>query len=214
MSWKTLGGLLTITEDTPTEQKKVVTPVTGTATNFPQTVQFGQASDFTAVQSQTVSEKFTKHFLELFDSANLPGPDYFELSQALLNMPAGMDQTSAIKMVYATLSTMGLTKTKLLTSIDQYLQVIEDDNTNFTKDANLKEDQEIGAELRNIEALKKQEADLQEQITKIQQAIQMKTAGIQDAQVKLESNKQQYQIAYTQFKAKLNNDKQIINQSI
>lgn len=213
MSWKTLGGLLVVTEDEPKKEEQKVTQTVAAPTNFPQSVQFGQ-NNFTVQPTQVVSEKFTKHFLELFDSANLPGPDYFELSQALLNMPAGIDQASAIKMVYATLSTMGLTKTKLLTSIDQYLQVIEDDATNFNKDAQLKEDQEIGAELRAIEALKKQELDLQEQIAKIQQTIQQKSASIQEAQVKLESNKQQYQIAYTQFKAKLNSDKQIISQSI
>ena len=94
--------------------------------------------------------KFNAHFDELFEKSNLPGPDYFEFSKMVeaLSSP-GMTNDMKLTVAFAGLTVQGLTVQKLLSSAQQYLDIIDDDAKQF----NLAIDGKVNTE---IETRKKQ----------------------------------------------------------
>lgn len=74
--------------------------------------------------------KFNQHFEELFDKANLPGPDYFEFSKMCQAM-AALSEDMRITAAFNGLSVQGLDKQKLLDSALHYIKIIEEDSAKF-----------------------------------------------------------------------------------
>jgi len=74
--------------------------------------------------------KFNEHFDEIFEKANLPGPDYFEFSKMCTAMSSLPDNTK-IPAVFTGLQVQGLTKEKLLSSAEHYIAIINEDEKHF-----------------------------------------------------------------------------------
>ena len=82
------------------------------------------------------AEKFEKHFSDLFDKANLPGPDYFEFWKTMETLEKLIpDESSRLAATFATLSVQGLTKAKLLDTAGAYMEVIARDRAAFEQAA-------------------------------------------------------------------------------
>jgi hypothetical protein len=98
-------------------------------------------------------QKFKSHFEDLFEKANLPGPDYFEFSKMCQAM-ALPDETK-FPAIFAGLSIQGLTKQKLVESGKHYIAIVEEDAANF----NTAVDQKIMSEVASMRqtALMKEE---------------------------------------------------------
>jgi capsule polysaccharide export protein KpsE/RkpR len=112
-------------------------------------------------------KKFMQHFDELFDQANLPGPDYYEFAKMCQAMSALPDDTKFVA-AFSGLQVQGLTKAKLLESAQHYISIIDEDATKF----NTAIDQKILADVKQkrdiIEQKKKALADKVQLIEQLQ----------------------------------------------
>ena len=210
---KILSAFVEVTEEQEpvTEQKEKTT----SSTTYIQSGQRlpGQMSQKRQADDET-TEKFKQYFDKLFKDANLPGPDYFEFSkmtEAMISIP---DERARYTAAFAGLSVQGLDKQKLLNTAAQYIQVLEQDASNFntTVDAALKEkvqskQQEIEAGAKRIEALSKEINDLQNKITLLQQEVK----GNEE---KIENNSGAYMREMQWMKSKMQNDVEKIKQFI
>jgi hypothetical protein len=75
-------------------------------------------------------EKFNEHFNVLFDSANLPGPDYFEFNK-MCNAMATLPDDVKFPAVFGGLQVQGLDKKKLTESAAHYIKIIDEDQQKF-----------------------------------------------------------------------------------
>ena len=149
------------------------------------------------------AEKFEKYFENLFDKANLPGPDYFEFYKTMETLePHIPNEKARVSATFASLAIQGLTKKTLLETATKYKEIIEQDHANFEKALDTKMKSELGE--RN-ESLK----ELEQKIAANSEQIQQLTKEISDSQIliaqiknelmehenKLTKNKNGYQVA-------------------
>ena len=74
--------------------------------------------------------KFNDHFNDLFDKANLPGPDYYEFNKMCQAMATLSDDVK-FPAVYGGLQVQGLDKKKLTESAAHYINIIDEDQKKF-----------------------------------------------------------------------------------
>jgi hypothetical protein len=78
--------------------------------------------------SQDALDKFQKHFDQIFEQTNFPGPDYFEFFKMMVTLEGPIpDEKARISAVFASLAIQGLTKSKLLDTAGQYKTILEQD---------------------------------------------------------------------------------------
>lgn len=121
--------------------------------------------------------------------------DYLKFKQsykALLDM--GMDETTAAKSAYLTASTMGLTKEKLMLTIQHYKNLLNREKEQFALalknqianniDGKLLEVKRLSEKIeenqRKIEQLTKERSIIESEITKIQETVEVSRTKIED----------------------------------
>lgn len=166
------------------------------------------------VAAESAGNKFSEHFNRLFADANLPGPDYYEFWKMTEAMQAIADEKARYTAVFAGLQVQGLDKQKLLSSAQQYLQILEADAAAFnsTIDETL---------LQKVQSRKKEMNDTQERIQKLSQEIinlhqHMDTLSkeIAENESKIENSTAGYAAALAGSKNKLLQDIEKINKHI
>jgi chromosome segregation ATPase len=159
-------------------------------------------------------EKFEKYFEQLFEKANLPGPDYFEFWKMMETLePHVPDENARIAATFSALSVQGLTKQTLVETANKYLVVIQNDKTNFEKALSEKSKVEvdqrkqqlqenetlINKNYEEIQNLTRQIAQAQEQISKLK-------GEIQEEEGKMQRNGSGYNIACDAMMKKISSD--------
>lgn len=165
------------------------------------------------------ADKFEKHFSELFDKANLPGPDYYEFWKMMETLEVAVpDDKTRMTAVFASLQVQGLTKEKLLESASQYQKIIEKDRNEFQNAVNSKSQSDIEGRKVAIAELEKKNAANAEMIQRLTKEIEennTKAVALKkeviDEEAKLNSNKNGYNIACDAMAAMINGDMQKIN---
>ncbi len=168
--------------------------------------------------SKADADKFEKHFSELFDKANLPGPDYYEFWKMMETLEAAVpDDKTRMTAVFATLQVQGLTKEKLLESAGLYQQIIEKDRAEFQQAVNSKSQADIEGRKATVTELEKKNAANAEMIQRLTKEIEENNAKavalkkeVIDEEAKLNNNKNGYNIACDAMAAMLNSDMQKI----
>ena len=169
---------------------------------------------YTGPMTQQDIDKFTKHFEEVFDNANLEGLDYYEFSKTMHALEATLpDENMRIATVYATMKIQGLTKDRILETARHYVAVLEADKAKFEKAASDKASQEIEDRKAKAAGLEKKIAENGEIIKKLTQEIadsQATIAAIKGEIVqydaKISANKGSYTIAYRAMYNKIISD--------
>jgi hypothetical protein len=167
-------------------------------------------------------DKFEQHFSRLFESSNLPGPDYFEFWRMMETLEAHVpDEKARIGAVFATLSIQGLTKDKLLQTAAQYKGMVEKDRDEFDKAADDKAKHEIQGRVQQIAGLEKKIADnsqkiqqLTQEITAAQTSMKELKGQVSEQEQKIASSRQGYDVACQAMITKIQSDIQIIQTSL
>ena len=178
-----------------------------------------QQAEYRGVMTPKDIEKFTKHFNDVFDKANLDGPDYYEFSKmmTLLEEPIP-DEKTRIVSVFASLSLQGLTKTKVIETAKQYISILETDKIQFEKAAAEKVNQDVEDRKKKVDALEKKILDNTEMIKKLTQEnteAQAMIGTLKNEIVQLDTtiaaNKGSYIVAFQAMYNKISGDIQQFN---
>jgi DNA repair exonuclease SbcCD ATPase subunit len=168
----------------------------------------------TAAPATDTGNKFSDHFNRLFAEANLPGPDYYEFSKMTEAMTVIADEKSRFCAAFAGLQVQGLDKPKLLSSAQEYLQIIEADATAFhaTIDNTLLE--KVQSRKQEMEASQARIQQLSQEIAHLQQQLVTLTREIAEHETKIENSSAGYAAALAGSRNKLLQDIEKIKQHI
>jgi hypothetical protein len=172
--------------------------------------------------SQGDIDKFEKHFEDLFNNVNLPGPDYYEFWKMMETLEAAVpDESVRMNAVFSTLKVQGLTKETLISSAEKYLQVVDKDKLEFQNAVNTKVLGEIEGRKTTVNELEKKNQQNAEMIQKLTAEINDNTQKITslkkeviDEEAKINNNTNGYNIACDAMLAKLSSDIQKIKTSL
>ncbi|MES2703413.1 MAG: hypothetical protein V4649_12280 [Bacteroidota bacterium] len=208
---KALGLFVEFEDDTDAAKVKMQGPPT-LSNKTPQPANTGPLS-------QQDVDKFTRHFNDLFDRANLPGPDYYEFSRMMHLLEAQIpDENIRIATVFASLSIQGLTKDKIIETARQYCTMVEADRAQFERAASEKANIDIEGRKSKVAVMERKIAENSELIKKLTQEIVETQAQIgtlrneiQQEDARIAANKSSFTVAYQAMYNKINSDIQKIN---
>ena len=208
---KAMGAFIEI-EDDPKESSAKIAPVSSLNFSHPTAPKL-------SLSSQDV-EKFSAHFEDLMDKANLPGPDYYEFSKVLESLETHiLDEHSRISAAFASLSVQskGLTKIVLTDTAKQYVQIIEKDRQGFEDALKTKLQAEVDTRKQEIDNLttsledsKKRITDLQKNIADSEQRMKDLKDEAASVEMHIRKNEGAYLKACDVMIEKINNDIQKI----
>ena len=134
-----------------------------------------------------LEQKFVSLFIKAIEKSNQPGFDYIEFKQSLGVMATmNIDESTAIRSAFATASTVGLTKKKLMESANYYAKVINQEKDHFDAALAKRINQKVGGKVKEVEKLK-------EQIIKYKEKIAQLTAQIEKHQHTIDTADEQIQ---------------------
>lgn len=150
-----------------------------------------------------LDERSINALAKALEKNNLPGFDYIEFKQALGRLQdMDMDESTAFRSAFATASTVGLTKEKLLKTADHYRKILTKEKQQFDDSLKRQMEQRVSAKQQEVEKLKKQIEDhkakirqLQEKVEKAQVTIDHSDEHIQEAKTKLLDTKEKFDYA-------------------
>ena len=150
---------------------------------------------------------------------NLDGFDYIEFKQSLGRLRAlNMDESTAYKSAFATASTVGLTKDKLLKTAEHYKKVLFNEKQQFDEALQKQMEQRVESKRTEVEKMKKQVEDykakikqLEEKIAKAQSTIDHADEHIQAARQKIESTKEAFEATLQSILKEIDQDIENVN---
>lgn len=166
--------------------------------------------------SQEQIEKFNQHFNELWDSLNLPGPDYFEFIKLIDEIKTdqpNMDEKALLMSAFYALKPQGLTKEKLIETANIYITKINQEKDNFAIDADRKINETIVSNQNEMNRLTNENEKIRLEIIEKQNLIATNetkinelNTSIQTGQEKVVGKKQLYISMSDQLVNRINND--------
>ncbi len=149
-------------------------------------------------------QKSLEFLIRALDRNNLQGFDYLEFKQSLNSLKAmNMDDETAIKSAFATASTVGLTKDKLVQTARHYQQVIDKEKAQFDEALQNQVRERIAGKKAEVDRLKKQIEENKKKIAEIEAAnkkaqttIDSADQDIQEAQDKIDITKTNFETTY------------------
>lgn len=144
-----------------------------------------------------LDEKSVDFLTQALEKNNLPGFDYIEFKQSIGNLiDLGMDEPTMYKSAYATATTVGLTKEKLLKTADHYKKILTNEKSQFDAAMQKQVEQRVRSKQLEVEKLRKQIEEFQTKIKELeakivasQSTIDQADDLIQGALEKIESTK-------------------------
>lgn len=166
-----------------------------------------------------LDSKSVEFLTKALERNNLPGFDYLEFKQSLGALASmNMDEATAYKSAFATASTMGLTKNKLLQTAQHYKQILNKEKSQFDVALQKQVDQKIAGKQQEVQKLKQQIVQFQEQIRKLEDQINrsQKTIGsadehIEKAKQKIHTTKENFEHTFQSIFNQISKDIENIN---
>jgi chromosome segregation ATPase len=156
-----------------------------------------------------LDQKSMEYLTQALSKHNLPGFDYLEFKQSLGALASlNMDESTAFKSAFATASTVGLTKEKLLKTAEHYREVLFQEKKDFDQALQKQIVQKVESKKAEMEKLRKQIEEYKAQILKLQEEIAKNESTLEHAdenvQQSLDKIKQTRDRFETTFQAILN----------
>lgn len=116
-----------------------------------------------------LDERSMESLVGALERENLPGFDYLEFKQSLGRLQAlNMEQEVAFKSAYATASTMGLTKEKLIKTADHYKQVLDKEKKSFDNALANQVKAKVEGKRKEVITLRKRLGEYEAKITELE----------------------------------------------
>lgn len=153
---------------------------------------------------KNLDEKSTMALLRALVGSHNSGFDYLKFKQSIKSLSSmNMDEGTSFKSAFATATTMGLTKKKLVASANRYLGVLQNESESFTDalksqiDKNVNSRESMIAQLEErIAENKAKIADLEKEIQLFQNKIDNVDNDIEAAQSKIDGTKEKFRNSY------------------
>ncbi len=136
----------------------------------------------TQVEGGQIDQTILEALLKAMQDNNIQGFDYFEYKQSLKTLRGMLDEATAFKSSFATVSTMGVTKDKLLETATFYLKVLSKEKDKFDEAAKQQGGAAIEAKRLEMEQTKKSITDMSEKIRILTEDIAAAQAKINELQ--------------------------------
>ncbi len=120
-----------------------------------------------------LDEKSLNMLFSALAQNNLPGFDYLEFKAAVhsLQVQMNMDVPTAFQSAFATASTMGLDKEKLLKTARHYLQILDKEKAKLQAAAQKKLKEKVAARKAEEERLQREVAEVESTIRKLEETL-------------------------------------------
>lgn len=169
-----------------------------------------------------LDEKSVEFITKAIEKANLPGLDYLEFRMAVDNLKKiNLDEVTAIKSAYATMSTMDLTKEKIIETANHYKGVLLKEREQFDIASQKQQDLKIGQNLQQVNELQRKVIDHEAKIKQLQEEVEMARTKIREldyerdnAAAKIEEAKSKYLFTHQSIMNLMERDIQNIRQHI
>ncbi len=144
-----------------------------------------------------LDERSVDFLTKALERNNLPGFDYIEYKQSLHALASmDMDESTTYRSAFATASTLGLTKDKLLQTAEHYKKILANEKQQFDAALEKQVQQRVKSKQAEVKKLEQQVAeyrekiqDLEKKIAQAQETIDKADDLIQSAKDKIESTK-------------------------
>ncbi|MFT4758564.1 MAG: putative nucleic acid-binding Zn-ribbon protein [Paraglaciecola sp.] len=161
-----------------------------------------------------LDDKSVDYLTKALAKNNLPGFDYLEFKQSLIALAKmGMDEATAMKSAFATASTVGLTKDKLMKTAQHYKQILATEKTQFDEALGNQLNKRVNSKRQEVEKLKVQIGKWKEQVSKLetqiaqsQNTIDHADENIRAEMQKIESTKTNFEQAYQTIENQIDKD--------
>lgn len=152
-------------------------------------------------------DEFTKYFTKVMDDNNIPGPDYYEFSKALLSMAAvGISEQQKYVVVFAGFAAQGIKAELLYDTAARYVEILETKKQEEFETALASAQASIDQKKARVDALVKENTDLTAKIQANTTDMMNLNVDITTQQGKLESKKTTFNMAFNNFVQKIHND--------
>lgn len=165
------------------------------------------------VADEKTAEKFRAYFKDLYDRANMQGPDFYEFN----NMTEAMGQVIADDVKYPSVFAGfggALTKEKLLSSAQQYLDLVQRDVKDFDNSLQQAVKAKVSDRRSLIEAKAQEIKKMQEKIAALNNEIIELNKLAQDEETRLQAEKQAYHQQSEQLQLRIKSGVEKINRYI
>jgi hypothetical protein len=167
-----------------------------------------------------IDPKFTEILVKALEENNLQGLDYFEFKQSLqATQTLAIDEATRFRSAYAMGQTMGLTLPKLLETADYYMKVLEREDQKFMDALKQQGEGKNRTMIDEVAAMEKAVADktamiaqLQAEITDLQQKSEAMKQSIGETAQRIEATKNSFEATYQHIRSQIVADKQKIEQ--
>ena len=169
-----------------------------------------------------LDEKSVEYIAKAIEKANLPGFDYLEFRMAVDNLKKiNLDEVTAIKSAYATMSTMGLTKERIIETAAHYKSVLVKEREQFDAASQKQQTLKIGQNLQQVGDLQRKVTENEAKIKQLQEEVESSRTKIREldyerdnAAAKIEDTKTKYLFAHQSIMNLMEKDVENIRQHI
>ena len=161
----------------------------------------------TSNNEDSIDIRYQEQILKAIKSADLPGPDFFEFSEAVKKLKSSnssMSLDDIIKNTYIVLSANGLSKNKILETGEHYINVLKTEKNKFEEAVQQGAKNKIEIPQSEIDELCKLNLELENQLNQIQEKINNNELLIKRKKEDIENTKQKLSLNKTKFNNTLN----------
>lgn len=171
-------------------------------------------------QNGMFDEKFYNSFLQILETNNIEGMDYFEFSKVLKSLSnTGMADPLKYQAAFSSLqANSDLTKQRLVETADFYIEKLDQEEKSFSSEMKNEVDAQVGSRLSQAKSKQDEISKNQEIINKLQTEMGVLQGEIgslnmeaQQAQAKIDSTAKNFKVSLEVLKGQINLDKQNIN---